>query len=88
MFALLTAALVATLVVAAPAACQSPSWAGSNLYFLHALPAAEQSRYIDTLASWGVKVVRLWGEFPALIHHTHPRGAPGFASPQPAQNPC
>ncbi|GME26543.1 putative beta- -mannanase protein [Neofusicoccum parvum] len=60
MFALLTAALVATLVVAAPAACQSPSWAGSNLYFLHALPAAEQSRYIDTLASWGVKVVRLW----------------------------
>lgn len=40
----------------------SPSWAGSNLYFLHGLDAATQSAYIETLAGWGVKVLRLWGE--------------------------
>ncbi|KAF2737433.1 beta-1,3-mannanase [Polyplosphaeria fusca] len=38
----------------------SKSWAGSNEYFLHALPASEQKKYIETLAGWGVKVLRLW----------------------------
>lgn len=38
------------------------SWAGSNLYFLHGLDADTQSLYIETLAAWGVKVLRLWGE--------------------------
>ncbi|KAI3396839.1 hypothetical protein diail_11610 [Diaporthe ilicicola] len=38
----------------------SPSWAGSNLYFLHGLTGDQQSDYIDTLASWGVKAIRLW----------------------------
>lgn len=63
---ILTTVLAGVLVVAT----SSPAihkrdiapWAGSNLYFLHALPIAEQERYINTLASWGVKVIRLWGE--------------------------
>ncbi|KAF2678887.1 glycoside hydrolase family 5 protein [Lentithecium fluviatile CBS 122367] len=38
----------------------SNSFAGSNLYFLHALPPAEQKAYVETLAEWGVRVVRLW----------------------------
>jgi hypothetical protein len=37
------------------------SFAGSNLYFLHALPQAEQEAYVARLAEWGVKVIRLWG---------------------------
>ncbi|KAF2816613.1 beta-1,3-mannanase [Mytilinidion resinicola] len=36
------------------------SWAGSNLYTLHALPAADQKTYIETLAGRGAKVLRLW----------------------------
>lgn len=38
----------------------STSWAGSNLYFLHGLSASDQASYIDTLASYGAKVVRVW----------------------------
>lgn len=38
------------------------SFAGSNLYFLHALPQDEQKAYVETLAGWGAKVLRLWGE--------------------------
>ena len=38
------------------------SFAGSNLHFLHALPQAQQKAYIETLAGWEVKVIRLWGE--------------------------
>lgn len=38
----------------------SKSFAGSNLYFLHALPKAEQKTYVTTLAGHGVKVLRLW----------------------------
>ncbi|ORY16380.1 beta-1,3-mannanase [Clohesyomyces aquaticus] len=38
----------------------SKSFAGSNLYFLHALPAADQKEYVETLAGWGAKVLRLW----------------------------
>jgi mannan endo-1,4-beta-mannosidase len=37
------------------------SFAGSNLYFLHALPQDEQKAYVEKLASWNAKVVRLWG---------------------------
>jgi mannan endo-1,4-beta-mannosidase len=40
----------------------STSFAGSNEYFLHALSASEQKTYIETLAGWGAKVIRLWGE--------------------------
>ncbi|KAF2014714.1 glycoside hydrolase family 5 protein [Aaosphaeria arxii CBS 175.79] len=36
------------------------SFAGTNLYFLHALPKVEQETYVQTLAGWGVKLVRLW----------------------------
>ncbi|CAN9123364.1 unnamed protein product [Alternaria alternata] len=38
----------------------STSFAGSNEYFLHALSASEQKTYIETLAGWGAKVIRLW----------------------------
>jgi mannan endo-1,4-beta-mannosidase len=38
------------------------SFAGSNEYFLHALPMSEQKMYVETLAGWGVKVLRLWGK--------------------------
>ncbi|OJD39044.1 beta-mannanase [Diplodia corticola] len=60
-----TLADIRAVATSAPSAIHrrdSHSWAGSNPYSLHALPAAEQSRYIDTLASWGVQVVRLWGK--------------------------
>ncbi|KAI4711717.1 hypothetical protein J4E89_003159 [Alternaria sp. Ai002NY15] len=38
----------------------STSFAGSNEYFLHALSASEQKEYVETLAGWGAKVLRLW----------------------------
>ncbi|KAI9703504.1 MAG: hypothetical protein M1820_005808 [Bogoriella megaspora] len=38
----------------------SNSWGGSNLYFLHGLSNSDQDYYINTLASDGAKVVRLW----------------------------
>lgn len=70
MFAQLIVALViATLAVASLShpepkisKSDSSSWAGSNLYFLHGLDAETQSAYIEALAGWGVKVLRLWGE--------------------------
>jgi mannan endo-1,4-beta-mannosidase len=38
----------------------SPSFAGSNLYFLHGLSSTDQAAYIDKLASDGAKVIRIW----------------------------
>jgi mannan endo-1,4-beta-mannosidase len=38
----------------------SNSWAGSNLYFLQGLSDADQTTYIENLASYGAKVVRVW----------------------------
>ncbi|KAI1366804.1 glycoside hydrolase [Xylaria arbuscula] len=38
----------------------SPSWAGSNIYFLIGLSEDQQNEYIDNLAADGAKVVRLW----------------------------
>lgn len=65
----IVAILIATLAVASLSQPQpkltesgSLSWAGSNLYFLHGLDAEAQSAYIEVLAGWGVKVLRLWGE--------------------------
>ena len=40
----------------------SNSWAGGNLYFLHGLSDSDQDYYINTMASNGAKVVRLWGK--------------------------
>ncbi|KAF9631153.1 putative beta- -mannanase protein [Lasiodiplodia theobromae] len=61
---ILTTALAGVLVTATSSPTihkrDAAPWAGSNLYFLHALPIAEQERYINTLASWGAKVIRLW----------------------------
>lgn len=47
---------------AAAAAGTSNSFAGSNLYFLHGLSGSEQDDYINTMASYGAKVLRIWGE--------------------------
>jgi mannan endo-1,4-beta-mannosidase len=38
----------------------SKSWAGTNLYFLQGLSDADQNTYINNLASYGAKVVRVW----------------------------
>ncbi|KAI0975228.1 glycoside hydrolase [Xylaria arbuscula] len=38
----------------------SHSWAGSNLYFLIGLSDSQQNEWIDSIASDGAKVVRLW----------------------------
>lgn len=46
----------------------SSSFAGSNEYFLHALSEAEQKTYVETLAGWGVKVLRLWGELATVLY--------------------
>ena len=42
------------------------SWAGSNLYFLHGLSDSDQDSYINTLASNGAKVLRIWGLQPVI----------------------
>ncbi|KAH8170114.1 glycoside hydrolase family 5 protein [Sarocladium implicatum] len=38
----------------------SPSWAGTNLYFLQGLSDQDQDAYIQQLSNYNVKVVRLW----------------------------
>ncbi|TGJ79056.1 hypothetical protein E0Z10_g9702 [Xylaria hypoxylon] len=38
----------------------SPSWAGSNIYFLIGLSNSQQDEWINNIASDGAKVVRLW----------------------------
>ncbi|KAI1199238.1 glycoside hydrolase [Nemania serpens] len=38
----------------------SPSWAGSNNYFLIGLSESQQNEWIDNIASAGAKVIRLW----------------------------
>lgn len=49
-----------TIVSANPMKRNSHSWAGTNNYFLHGLSDSDQTNYINSLASDGVKVVRLW----------------------------
>ncbi|KAL6876829.1 glycoside hydrolase family 5 protein [Trichoderma novae-zelandiae] len=41
-------------------ATASNSFAGSSLYFLPGLSATDQAYYINTLAGYGAKVVRIW----------------------------
>ena len=38
----------------------SPSWAGTNLYYLQGLSDAAQDAYIQKLSEYNTKVVRLW----------------------------
>ena len=38
----------------------SPSWSGTNLYYLQGLSDADQDAYIQNLANYNTKVVRLW----------------------------
>lgn len=47
--------------IAAPDTRQSsPSWAGTNLYYLQGLSDADQDAYIRKLSEYNTKVVRLW----------------------------
>ncbi len=39
----------------------SYSFGGSNSYFIHGTSDEEKREWVDTLAGWGAKVVRLWG---------------------------
>ncbi|KAI1813737.1 glycoside hydrolase family 5 protein [Poronia punctata] len=41
-------------------AADATSWMGTNLYFLQGLSDSDQDAYIDAIASYGVKVVRVW----------------------------
>jgi len=52
--------VLATLLIGASA--NSPSFGGANNYFIHATSASEQNDWVNTLSSWGAKVVRLWGK--------------------------
>lgn len=54
-------ALVAS-VAAVPALQErnSPSWAGTNLYYLHGLSDQQQDAYIADLVKYNAKVIRLW----------------------------
>ncbi|KAL9623331.1 MAG: hypothetical protein Q9160_002438 [Pyrenula sp. 1 TL-2023] len=45
---------------AVAAAASANSWAGSSLYFVHALSESDQNDYINTLAGFGAKVLRIW----------------------------
>lgn len=59
-FALSTACLATPVVETAMRRATSNSWMGSNLYFLQGLSDADQDNWIDTLASYGAKAVRVW----------------------------
>lgn len=60
----LTSLLLATARAAAvdtrSAQANSPSWAGSNNYFLIGLSDSQQDEWVNNMASYGAKVVRLW----------------------------
>ena len=68
----LAIAFLLTLTLATTAYCRSlekrasKSWGGGNLYFLHGLSDSDQDYYINTMASDGAKVVRLWGMWRLL----------------------
>jgi hypothetical protein len=40
----------------------SYSFGGSNSYFIHGTSDAEKREWVNTLADWGAKVVRIWGK--------------------------
>ncbi|PNP40479.1 hypothetical protein TGAMA5MH_07476 [Trichoderma gamsii] len=52
--------LAACALASSGLAAASNSFAGSSLYFLPGLSASDQANYINTLASYGAKVVRVW----------------------------
>lgn len=54
-------AVCASSSLAAPEARQSsPSWAGTNLYYLQGLSDSDQDAYIEKLKEYNTKVIRLW----------------------------
>lgn len=59
---LLLTATLGLAVTASPVVDKrnSPSWAGTNNYFIQGIASSIQDSYISQLASDGVKVVRLW----------------------------
>ncbi|KAI0410875.1 glycoside hydrolase [Xylaria grammica] len=56
----LVATALAVSVDTLSARANSPSWAGSNNYFLIGLSDSQQDEWINNIASDGAKVVRLW----------------------------
>lgn len=48
------------LAVCATSVLGSGSWAGTNLYYLQGMSDSDQDAYINKLASYNTKVVRLW----------------------------
>ena len=57
---------VALATVVSGVNANSPSFGGANNYFIHATASSEQNDWVNTLSSWGAKVVRLWGELPLV----------------------
>jgi mannan endo-1,4-beta-mannosidase len=53
-----TCALLATFAKCIDAG--NTSWMGTNLYYLQGLSDEDQNAYIDTMADYGAKVVRVW----------------------------
>ncbi|KAH8165082.1 hypothetical protein CIB48_g3159 [Xylaria polymorpha] len=56
----LSATALAAPVDTLSSRANSPSWAGSNIYFLIGLSDSQQNEWINNIASDGAKVVRLW----------------------------
>lgn len=56
----ITAALPVLATLAASVHAASQSFFGTNLYYLQGLPDAKQDDYINTMASQGIKVIRVW----------------------------
>ncbi|KAI0165891.1 glycoside hydrolase family 5 protein [Xylariaceae sp. FL1272] len=52
--------ILALSALALRGAVAATTWMGTNLYYLQGLSEEDQNSYIDTLADYGVKVVRLW----------------------------
>ncbi|KAI0506713.1 glycoside hydrolase [Xylaria bambusicola] len=56
----LASCLATAAAVSISPRANSPSWAGSNIYFLIGLSDSQQNDWINNLAADGAKVVRLW----------------------------
>ncbi|KAF4446657.1 glycoside hydrolase family 5 protein [Fusarium austroafricanum] len=57
---LFTTVCVTLAALSHSAAAKSVSWSGTSIYFLQGISDSAQDSYIQTLASYNVKVVRLW----------------------------
>lgn len=65
MKAISVSSLLVAIVFSVLTQAATHSFADSNSYYLHALHSDAQNEYINTLSSYGAKVVRLRGK---LLH--------------------